>query len=118
MRRIWVINSTKQAIIDKHTPLIQGLKGKKRNAATAAMTSEIKEARSVAVNAALIDADLNNCPEIVWGVPPVLATILKGKKLPRLYEEPESPASIPPRDLEREFDDLKVIVNDLVAKGG
>ena len=114
MRRIWIIPSTKQEIIDKHTPVIKGLKTKKaRGVETNVMISEIKEAQLKAVEAALVDADSNNCNEIAWGVPPVLILKLEGKELPRVYEEPEQPPSPEPRDLGAEIDMLKSKVDAL-----
>ena len=112
-RRVWIIPSTKQEIIDKHTPIINPLKGKQRVAMTNAMLQEIKAAQRIAVGAALADAENNGCSEIVWGIPPALKNILRGKKLPLAYEEPEILLGPEPRDLEVEIDDLKARVEKL-----
>lgn len=113
MRRIWIIPSTKKAITDKHTPVINRLKtSKARGVETNVMMSEIKEAQLREVEAALADADSNNCNEIAWGVPPVLSLVLKGKKLPRVYEEPDPPPEVPKRDLFAEM----VALEDRIKK--
>ena len=58
-------------------------------------------------------AAANSCPEIVTGIPPILKDILRFKKLPLAYEEPEPPPTPEPRDALAEIDDLKVRVKKL-----
>ena len=54
-----------------------------------------------------------NCPEIITGIPPALKDIMKGKKLPYIYEEPELPSPEPERNLAAEIDALKAEVEAL-----
>ncbi len=71
-RRVWIIPSIRQDLIDIKAPL-----------------GAFAQARRDAVESAMEDARLNNCPEIVWGIPPVLEGIITEEQLPCCYIEPE-----------------------------
>ena len=91
-RRIWIIPSTRNK-----------LKTQK----------EINKARNDAVDLARQDAILSNCPEIAWGIPPVLAGVIDGASLPIAFEEPESSPPEQPRDPLGEIDKLKTKIEAL-----
>lgn len=62
------------------------------------------------------EAAVNNCPEIVHGLPPRLREKLRGRKLPLVYEEPDQPEPEPMRDPLRELDELWARIENLEAK--
>jgi len=65
------------------------------------------------VNEDRVDAQNNDCPEIVNGIPPALVNTITEDMLPCAYEEPEAPLPTPPRDLAAEVDELKAKLNTL-----
>ena len=112
-RRIWIIPSKKEEIIDRHTLILNDLKGKKRRREeTTAMVLEIEQAKYVATQLALEDAQSNYCSEIVWGVPLSLSHLIDLTSLPMAFEEPELPISVS-RDILSEMDDLKLRIKKL-----
>ncbi len=62
------------------------------------------------------DANLNNCSEVVNGIPPALQEILSEGLLPIAYEEPMLPESEPPRDLAAEVTAQKAEIDELKAR--
>ena len=66
-----------------------------------------------AQDAVKVEALANNCPEIAWGIPPVLKDIVTNEMLPHVYEEPVAEPPKPPRDLAAEIDELKAMIEKL-----
>lgn len=60
------------------------------------------------------DAKLNNCPEIVVGIPQALNDQIGA--LPSVYEEPDPIPPDKPRDLAKEIDALKIRLSVLESK--
>jgi hypothetical protein len=58
------------------------------------------------------NALLNNCSEILKGIPPALLDILSEGQLPYAYEEPEAPKLEPLRDPLIEIDEIKAKIAD------
>lgn len=66
------------------------------------------------ITQAIIDeATVNNCSEIVKGIPPILKDI-HGASLPLIYEEPEPKTkAVETRNILAEIDELKVRIASL-----
>lgn len=104
-RRVWIIESDKQAIRDKYAALYPGGMTKKQRDK---LIAEIVASRTAAVDAARASAALNNCSEIAWGVPPIFKNLIGA--LPVAHEEPDPPVLPPPRDFASEIDVLNAKV--------
>lgn len=70
--------------------------------------------KSMKVEDALQDAKLENCPEIVHGIPPRLEGVIDEASLPVVFEEHETP-SPEPRDPLSEIDEIKTKIADYDA---
>ena len=116
-RRIYIIPSIRQSILERYEDLLKQTKDKKSFIeCRRARSSEIREVRQLEVGEMRSEAISIDCSEIVWGIPLALQGIITEDMLPCVFEEPEVEPEVETRNLSVEIDELKSMVTELAKQ--